>query len=198
VRRIPLPKRTIARQAEKVLRQRTVIGLQRSGADERTKFVWTGSERCEQAVEALDVEIVQAVGAARHFQLPGEIASTQPQGLDRPDEQPAVHPRGGFRKDAQEGPRDRLVLGLGAGHPLDGDSAAVQHVPHQREIFHRVEIPGSRENRKNDVRRDHVVAPWRQRHVIPPIVDADVDVSPREDPVVDRVEHRCATQDGAR
>src|SRR5207244_11602473 len=61
-----------ARQAEKILDERAVVGEPRSRADKRAEIVGTGLECREQLIEALDVEVVQSLGTARHFQLPIE------------------------------------------------------------------------------------------------------------------------------
>src|ERR1700704_3916540 len=83
-----------ARQAQKVLDERTVVGQQRPGADEGAELVGAGLERGEQLIEGLDVEVVQSPGAARHFQLPIEVAPAKPLRFNRSSEQAAVDPRG--------------------------------------------------------------------------------------------------------
>ena len=70
--------------------------------------------------------------------------------------------------------------------------SVVERVADQREVFLRVDEAGAGVSGLDDVGGDDVEAPIGQRQEIAPVVDADVDVGPVEQVVVDVRENGAA------
>ena len=122
-------------------------------------------------------DVLHALGAPGHAQLPLEILPPQPQRLDRADEQRSAGPGGRLGEHAEEGAGDQVVLGFGAGNPLHHDAAGFQHAPHQLEVLAGIQVARAGKDGLGDVGGDDVVALRRQHHEIAPVVDAEVHVA---------------------
>src|SRR5205814_7831302 len=130
-------------------------------------------------------QVVRAAGAARHLQLPLEVATPETERLDGADKQRAVFPCGRLRKDAQKSTGDGFVFRIRARDPLQDDTAGLEHTANDPEILRRIEIAGTGIDRMNDVGRDDVVLATGQQHVISAVIDAQVNVWAGEDIVTD-------------
>ena len=83
-------------------------------------------------------------------------------------------------KHVEERPHDQRVLDARAmANPLQHHAVVVERVAHQREVLLRIDVARAGMAGLDDVGRDDVEAPLRQRQEIAAVVDANVDVGPR-------------------